>query len=184
MPHPALLAALLLSAAFAAGDLQLQDLSGAAVDPFRDTGVRVRVFLFTRTDCPISNRYAPEVQRLAREFAKDGFRFWLVYLDPGEPGEQIARHSEEFGYQQPALRDPEHRLVRLTGAEVTPEAAVFLGEKLIYRGRIDDRYVAFGQARPEPTVRDLQEVLGALAAGQVPQPRTTRAVGCYISDLR
>ena len=30
----------------------------------------LRVLVFTTTDCPISNRYAPEIQRLATKFSK------------------------------------------------------------------------------------------------------------------
>ncbi len=32
----------------------------------------IRVLVFTTTDCPISNRYAPEIQRLAAKFSERG----------------------------------------------------------------------------------------------------------------
>ncbi|MBV8808725.1 MAG: redoxin domain-containing protein, partial [Acidobacteriaceae bacterium] len=57
------------------------DVTGAIRDPF-STHARARVFLFVRTDCPITNRYAPELQRLAQEFKGDGVDFWMVYPDP------------------------------------------------------------------------------------------------------
>src|SRR5512134_2888472 len=44
------------------------DLEGRAVSPL-DDDVAATVLLFTRTDCPISNRYAPEVRRLHDRFA-------------------------------------------------------------------------------------------------------------------
>jgi hypothetical protein len=40
------------------------------------------VLVFVRTDCPISNRYAPELRRLQDRFAPRGMAFWLVYPDP------------------------------------------------------------------------------------------------------
>ena len=40
------------------------------------------------------------------------------------------------------------------------------GPRLVYRGRIDDRYVDFGTARAAPTTRDLEQVLDAIVAGE------------------
>ena len=79
------------------------------------------------------------------------------------------------------------QLARVAGATITPEAAVFAhgaGEPtLVYRGRIDDRYVDLGRARPAPTVRDLDDVLDAIGAGVPVRFRSTEAVGCVIADL-
>src|SRR6266404_7539700 len=165
--------------------LHVFDLAGRQVDPLQAIGAKAIVFLFIRTDCPLSNRYAPEVKRLHDRFAKSGVRFWLVYPDQGESGEIIRNHIKEYEYRLSALRDPEHKLVKITGAQVTPEAAVFLpGGRMVYRGRIDDRYVALGKARPAPTTRDLEQVLEALLEGKQVTNKTTAAIGCFIPDLR
>src|SRR5271170_2161137 len=57
------------------------DMAGKPRDPFAEP-VQARVFIFVRTDCPITNRYAPELQRLSHAFAPDAVQFWLVYPDP------------------------------------------------------------------------------------------------------
>jgi peroxiredoxin len=169
----------------AANDLRLPDLDGRQIEPLRAKAAKAIVFIFIRTDCPLSNRYAPEVRRLDNKFAKSGVRFWLVYPDPGESGEIIRNHIKEYEYRLKALRDPEHKLVKITGAQVTPEAAVFLpGGRMVYRGRIDDRYVALGKARPAPTTRDLEQVLEAILEGKQVTNKTTAAIGCFIPDLR
>ena len=166
-------------------NLRLPDLDGRQVEPLLANGAKAIVFIFIRTDCPLSNRYAPEVRRLHDRFAKSGVRFWLVYPDPGESGETIRNHIKEYEYRLSALRDPEHKLVKMSGAQVTPEAAVFLpGGRIVYRGRIDDRYVAFGKARPAPTTRDLEQVLEAVLEGKQITNKTTAAIGCFIPDLR
>ena len=166
-------------------DLRLPDLDGRQVEPLLAKDAKAIVFIFIRTDCPLSNRYAPEVRRLDNKFAKSGVRFWLVYPDPGESGEIIRNHIKEYEYRLKALRDPEHKLVKMTGAQVTPEAAVFSPSgRMIYRGRIDDRYVAFGKARAAPTTRDLEQVLEAILEGKQVTNRTTAAIGCFIPDLR
>jgi len=173
----------------------LVDLDGRPVDPqalAREAGTAA-VFLFTRADCPISNRYAPEVRRLAELFGAQGVRVALVYPNPDATAEDIREHLERYGYTSAgesqgesllALRDPDQAFALATGAEITPEAVVLDGEgRLVYRGRIDDRWVAFGQLRAEPTRRDLEEVLTALAARETFELRTTQAVGCLIEDL-
>jgi len=165
--------------------VKLLDLSGQGVDPFAASDAKAIVFLFTRTDCPVSNRYAPEVLRLYEEFKDRGVEFRMVYPNPDVTIEAIESHLEEYGYSISALRDPEHLLVDLTEATITPEAAVFVpGWEMVYRGRIDNRYVDFGKTRARATQHDLQEALEAALAGKpVPNPRT-EAVGCFIADLR
>ena len=162
----------------------IRDLADRMVDPLDQPGARAIVVIFTRTDCPIATRYAPEIQRLHRAFGPR-VAFRLVFLDPGEPVSAIRTHLRQYGYDIPALRDPRHVLVSLTGARVTPEAAVFTAERrMVYRGRIDDRYVDLNKVRASPTRHDLRDVLTALVAGTPVQPRTTDAVGCFIGDLR
>ena len=168
-----------------ANDLRLPDLDGRQVEPLRAKDAKAIVFIFIRTDCPLSNRYAPEVRRLDNKFAKSGVRFWLIYPDPEESADVIRNHIKAYEYRLSVLRDPEHKLVKITGAQVTPEAAVFLpGGRMVYRGRIDDRYVALGKARPAPTTRDLEQVLEAILEGRQITNKTTAAIGCIIPDLR
>ena len=184
-------AAVLVGLAVALGTLaapaptvELLDLDGEPVDPFAQDDAAVSVFIFTRTDCPISNRYAPELKRIHETFSSRGVRFVLVYPDPAETPEVIARHLEDFDYPFEALRDPRHALVSLTGARVTPEAAVFDSEgRHVYSGKIDDLYIDFGKRRSAPTTRDLAQALTATLDGlPVAEARTT-AVGCFIAPL-
>jgi hypothetical protein len=177
-----MLLALVAAASCFGIDLALPTPGGKNVDPFHHRQTKAVVFVFTRTDCPISNRYAPEVERLYEKFKKD-VDFWLVFVDRNEPEGAILKHVREYGYQFGAILDRKHELVKLAQATVTPEAAVFAGKQLIYRGRIDDRYAAFGKARRAPAHHDLEEVLDAIAAGRPVKPATTRAIGCFIEDL-
>jgi hypothetical protein len=182
--------AIISAAAAVCGDkatlsqLRLLDLEGKSVNPLTDQGAKAVVFIFTRPDCPISNRYAPEVRRLNASFAPEKVKFWLVYPEADTPPDSIRRHVEEYDYNCGALRDPRHELVKATGVSVTPEAAVFVfnrsGARMIYRGRIDDRYAAFGKHRPAPTAHDLEDVLNAVVKGAAVEFKTTPAVGCYI----
>src|SRR5579863_9726656 len=137
------------------------DLGGKAIDPFAP-GAKVRVFIFVRTDCPVSNRYAPELKRLSDEFAARGAVFSMVYADPHETSENIRQHMEQYRFPGAVIRDPVHSLVRRAKATITPEAAVFSAEgKLLYHGRIDNRFIELGKAMNTPTRRDLEEAIAA-----------------------
>lgn len=171
------------SAAAAAPRLYLLDTNGRLVDPFQGRA-RATIFIFVRTDCPVTNRYAPVIRQLQQEFAPRGAAFWLVYPDALITTAAILNHDREFQFDCPALRDPRHELVKLTGAEITPEAVVFLhGKRMVYRGRIDNEYVDFGVTRPAATAHDLADALTAALAGKPVAMARTRAIGCYISDL-
>jgi hypothetical protein len=164
----------------------VQSLSGAPLDALQaPAGTRAIVFLFTSTDCPISNRYAPEVRRIAETFGSKGVAFRLVYPNPSEDARAIREHMAAYSYAgiAEAVRDPKLALVKFAGATVTPEAVVVVGGKVVYRGRIDDRYVDLGRERPAPTRRDLFEALTAILDGKPAPLATTQAVGCFISDF-
>ena len=156
--------------------------AGAGGDPLKAAGGdRAVVLLFIARDCPISNTYAPEVQRIVRRYAARRVAFRLVYADPGLSRADAAKHAREYGYTCPILMDPAHRWARRVGATVTPEAAVLAPDgRLLYRGRIDDKYVSWGKARFRTGKHDLRDALDAVLAGRpVPAPRTT-AIGCFI----
>lgn len=161
------------------------DLEGRAVDPLRvPADSRAHVLVFTTTDCPISNRYAPEIARLAAAYTARGVRFWVVYPVPGDTPDKIRTHVSQFGLDLPIARDTRAALVKRTGVTVTPEVAVIDRQGgVVYRGRVDDRYVDFGVDRPAPTTRDLDMALTNLLAGKPIEPKTTRAVGCFLPDL-
>jgi len=153
-------------------------------DPFANPA-RARVLLFVRTDCPITNRYAPELGRIAEEFAARGVEFWLVYPDASETEAALAQHKAEYKLPGTPIRDPLHALMKRAEARISPQAAVFdRAGHLTYSGRIDDRYVAFGKARSAPTTHDLEAAIAATLDGKPIKEARTRSVGCYLADLK
>lgn len=178
-------ATLLTSSLGTAADVRIRDLDDRAVDPFAaPASAQVIVFLFVSVECPISNRYAPQVSRLHDKFAPKGVAFSLVYPNPVEPVAAIRRHLKEYSYPMRALRDPRHALVKIARATITPEAAVFdRSGRLLYHGRIDDRYLSLGLERPAATRHDLDEVLTDVVAGRPPRQTSAQAVGCFIADF-
>ena len=141
------------------------------------------VLIFITIDCPIANGYAPELNSIVREYSGGGVRFFFVQVDPAVTLTQARNHANEYGLAAPVLIDHDHALVKALGATRTPEAAV-LGRDgaMVYRGRIDDRYVDFGKKRVHPSQRDLRDALDAILAGRAVPVARTKPVGCFIPE--
>lgn len=159
---------------------------GRPANPFSlSAGAKLIVFIFTRTDCPISNRYAPEIERLRAEFSARNVAFWLVYTDPDEKPADVREHLDAYEHACGAVLDPRHNLVKLARVSTTPEAAVFRPDgELLYHGRIDDRYADYGKMRPSPTRRELAEGLTLALSGKPIPPAGGPAIGCLIEAVQ
>jgi hypothetical protein len=163
----------------------VQTLGGQSIDALQPPpGTKAIVYVFTSTECPVSNRYAPEIRRIEQTFASRGVLFRLVYPSRFETADAVREHMASFAYGKlEAVRDPALALVGFTGVTITPEVAIIVDGKLVYRGRIDDRFVELGVERPKATVHDLSDALTAIFDGRPVARPTTQAVGCYIADL-
>lgn len=111
------------------------------------------VYVWLSPECPVSNRYAPELERIERDY----------------PAVKL-------------IRTDSVTLARKYGITMTPEVAVVdTHGRLFYRGRIDDQFVDYGKTRPAPTRRDLRIALDELAAGKRATLPRTKAFGCALT---
>lgn len=158
------------------------DIEGAPVSiPMPEAKATVAIFI--AVDCPISNRYAPELARIRAEYEPKGVRLLRVYIDASFSAKDFREHGDEFKMGMPALLDAKHALVKLLGVTVTPEAAVVdSAGRLQYRGRIDDSYLEHGRLRLEEPRRDLRIALDEILAGKPVSVPATPAIGCGIPD--
>jgi len=142
------------------------------------------VLLFVATECPNANTYAPVIARLYREFSPRGAQFLSVYSDPDDNAAAVEKHDAEYQIPYPALLDPNHTLALATGARSTPEAVILspAGE-VLYRGRVDDRFVDFGKTRYRPAHEDLREALDQVLSGQPVKNPVTKVLGCAIPGV-
>ncbi len=175
---------LLVSILPIAAGQQALDLGGSLKDPLKGASGKVVVLIFVRTDCPISNRYAPLIQEMSLKYEREA-TFWLVFPDKNESAEQIRNYEQEYGYKLPAFRDLDHALVKKSQVKVTPEVGVFDAKReLVYHGRIDNLYRDFGKARRTATTHELTDAIEAASKGVAPPKAAVDGVGCFISDLK
>ena len=142
------------------------------------------VIFFTTIDCPLSNSYVPEMNRIRQTYSNRGVAFYAVQTDTTIAEAEVRRHARDFAFSFPVLIDPRQSLVQLAGATATPEVAVLSKSgKVLYLGRIDNRIEDFDKRRSVVTESDLRNALDAVLAGRpVPHARTP-VVGCGINFL-
>src|SRR5438105_9621587 len=115
----------------------LRDTAGVVHHEDEWTKSRAVVIFFTTTDCPVSNSYVPEMNRIRADYASRGVAFYAVQTDTTIPDAEVRKHASEFGFVFAVLLDPKQILVRLTGATATPEAVVLSSDgQVLYLGRI------------------------------------------------
>jgi hypothetical protein len=180
-----------LAIAFALGMISnpseaVRDIHGQLVRPLQAEKGGIAALFFVTHDCPISNHYAQEIRRVCDSYASRGLGCTLVYVDPSLTDAAASAHAREYAHGgYPVVVDRDHALVRQSGATVTPEVALIREDRTIaYRGRIDDFFVGWGKSKREVRERDLRNALDSLFAGQAVARPETKAVGCYIADLK
>jgi hypothetical protein len=171
------------------GSITMRELDGRIVAPFRPDR-SANVVFFVATDCPVSNSYAPEIQRVCREYGPRGVGCSLMYEDvdlhpsTSHLDQQVRQHLQEYGYTSvPAIVDRDRAAALHVNATITPQAFVIdRSGNVRYRGRIDNLYAALGKTRQQVTSHDLRDALDAVLEGRtVPRPET-EALGCFITD--
>ena len=181
---------LLFAMAYAIHGLQRSyghDLNSKPVTSLTVPGAKEVVLFFTATDCPISDRYIPEIEGLEKKFSAQHVIVWFVYPNVGETSDGIRHHEVDYGKELHVLLDPHHRLVNLTHVGVTPESAILVpedtgseGYRVIYHGRIDNRYIQIGEQRPAATQFDLERAIEDSLDHRPVQKADGPSVGCSI----
>jgi hypothetical protein len=169
----------------ALGPVAVTDVDGRAWSLLAPPKGAIDLVFFVATDCPISNRYAPEISRICSDYKTRGVRCFLAYTDASATPASVKQHRSEFKLTMlPAVIDKAYTLTDAAGAKVTPEAAVFTAEGRVYHGRIDDTNPEIGKTRREATRHDVRLALDAVLAGKPIAEPETQAVGCYIERIK
>jgi len=164
------------------GPVVVRDVDGRSLSLLSPARGTSDLLFFVNTECPISNRYAPEITRICSEYRARGVNCVLVYPDTTTTAAMIGTHRQEFSFALgvPAVIDRNFTLTTAVDATVTPQAALYTPSGLAYRGRIDNLYANVGQARRTATTHDLREALDAVVVGKRAPVTETEPVGCSI----
>jgi hypothetical protein len=139
--------------------------------------------VFLGPECPISQRYVPELNRIAAEQNTNAISFYGIISAPSMTRTQALSFVKEYDIRFPVLFDNAGRLARWLRPTHVPEAFVIKPDgDIVYRGRIDDGYAAPGKPRTVIQSRELRDALSAIRTGKSPPRAFVRPVGCYFED--
>jgi thiol-disulfide isomerase/thioredoxin len=164
-----------------AASAQVHDIDGRPFAPFAPAN-KAHVLFFVATDCPVSNSYAPEIQRVCKAYADKGLSCSLAYEDVRVDTAGVRAHLNTYAYRDiPAAIDDRRTLADRAHASITPEAFVIDNRGQIrYQGRIDNLYSSLGKPRQVVTEHDLTNALDAVLSGKPVARAKTEAIGCFI----
>ncbi len=155
------------------------DLDGVVHQIGYERGAQPAALVFLGTECPISRRYAPRLNELAQEAKQRGLGFFGVISDAAVAPAAARAFQRELELAFPLLYDAAGDLAERLAPERVPEAFVLdAAGRLVYRGRIDDRFAEPGKLRPRIDAHDLLAALEAVAEREAPPDARTPAVGC------
>ena len=164
-----------------APDFALTGTDDATHSLANDAGERGAVVVFTCNHCPYSVAYEDRLVALQTELAEQGYA--LIAINPNDPDVKpedsfaaMKVRAAEKGFNFPYLVDEGQRVYPAWGATRTPHFFVVDAERTV-------RYIGALDNNTDPakvTERFLADALAAIAAGEEPDPATTKAIGCSI----
>ena len=145
--------------------------------------VQPAVLVFLDTACPVATRYVPTLNALHGEAQAHGLSLYGILSNPAITWQASADFVDDFGVTFPVILDSTGDLALRLGPRVTSESFVIsTADRVVYRGRIDDRFAAVGKLRTRITSHDLRTVIEALPDGGQPEPYATEPIGCFHHD--
>jgi peroxiredoxin len=149
----------------------------------------VLVVIFLCAHCPYVVHVAPELARIAQEYAARGVAFVGITSNdvrqyPDDAPGPTAAMARAAGFHFPILYDEAQEVAKAYAAACTPDFFVFGPDRrLAYRGQMDSSRPSRGESRPgagERNGADLRAALDALLAGQPVNPDQRASIGCNI----
>jgi len=161
-------------------ELALKDLAGHAGKLGVAAGNKALVVACISASCPLSNKFAPELARLEKEFGPQKVAFLLVNPIPGEQTANLQKFTATYGLTSPVIPDPQGTLAGALGAVTTTDVFVIdAARTLVYRGAINDQY-GLGYSKDAPTKNYLRDAIAATLKNAPPAVAATSAPGCAL----
>lgn len=143
--------------------------------------------IYSCNTCPWVIAWEDRYNELYKECTNAGIGFVLVNSNEAKREgddslEEMKKHAKEKGYSNFAyVVDENHVLADAFGATKTPDVFLFGPDmKLMYKGAIDDN------SKDKNGVEEpyLKKAINSMAAGEVPNPAETKALGCSIKRIK
>jgi len=186
-----LLALMLVTAGLKPGDnainFSLKNVDGSTVSLADYNDQKGVILVFTCNPCPFAKAYEQRIIQLDAKYASLGYPVVAinpndVELSPEDTFDKMKGRAAEENYSFPYLKDSSQEIYKAYGASRTPH--IFLLEKkgnkfkIAYIGSIDNNAMDAASV----TENYLEDAIGAVMAGDTPNPDMTKAIGCTIKS--
>ena len=168
-----------------ATDFRLKNVDGSMISLGDFPDAKGFIVIFTCNHCPYSVAYEDRIIALDKKYRPQGYP--VIAINPNDPEVQpndsfdaMKSRAEEKGFTFPYLLDQGQQIYPKYGATRTPHVFVLRkedGSNIVrYIGTIDDNY------GDEESVEKkyVENAVDALLQGRMPDPGTTKAIGCSI----
>ena len=148
----------------------------------RNNKQEIYVILFLDTECPICQKYTLKINEIDSVCRANQIFFVGVFTDKSIKKEAIEHFKNKYNLNINTWIDKKLELAKALQASTTPEVFLIdmVGERLAYRGLIDDWFYRLGKNKPVPTVHYLLSAIDFFLKKQEISIRKTTPVGCLI----
>lgn len=139
--------------------------------------------MFICNHCPFVVHVRDELARIGSEYGPRGVAIYAINSNdvnthPADHPDRMKEQAAAVGYTFPYLYDESQSVAKAYCAACTPDFYVFdAGQKLVYRGQLDD-------SRPSNSLpidgHDVRAALDAVLASEEPAGEQKASIGCNI----
>lgn len=144
-----------------------------------DCKAKLVVFVFIANHCPVAAAYESRLKQLAADYRERDVELIAMSVSPSKPDglDKMRERAADAKFSFLYLHDASQATGRSYGATTTPQVFVLNADRRVcYMGTLDDHWRDAAKVETSYT----RAALDALLAGQQPEIRETRPVGCEI----
>lgn len=161
-------------------DLTFTDLAGKKGKLSDYSKHKALVISLRTVGCPLSKKYSPRIESIAKEFTKKNIAFLYVNVGEADTAAAMKAEQKKYGLTQRYVVDKKRVFAKtLAGMRTTDVFVLDSSRTLIYRGAIDDQY-GIGFARDKASRHHLKEALDHVLTGESLEFPATSAPGCEL----
>ncbi len=162
--------------------LQVSSTQAQNIDQTSSNTDSLSLYLFLLDDCPICLNYTVLLNDLYLEYGSR-ISFQGYFPNFSSKRKKIDQFKETYQVEFPLQTDYYKEQAKKWNAQVTPEAILYnhTTKKIIYQGRIDNKFVRLGKRRNVVTEHELVNAIEQTIASKEVLIQFAEPIGCFIN---
>ena len=140
------------------------------------------LYIFLLDDCPICLQYTPTLNELYDSYG-DQINFVGYFPNFSSKPSKIETFKTTYHIKFPLFTDYYKTKAKKFNAKITPEVVLYnhTTEKIMYQGRIDNKFYSLGRRRNVITEHNLEDAIESVLNNIPVEIDYSEPVGCYIN---